>query len=319
MAADERSSDDNAIPQIVPADVELIDRRGHQPHSAAAAYGSPPQLRSRRTLALFLFVATCASTFLSGSGLAGEGASGDAMIRAGFTYSFAIMGILLAHEMGHYLQARRYRVPASLPYFIPFPISPFGTMGAVIVQVAGVANRKAMFDIAVSGPLAGLVLTFPILWIGLQHAGSAPLPPNHHGLVFGDPLILTWMFEWMHGAKPAGYEIELNPLLFAGWVGVFITALNLIPIGQLDGGHILYTLIGRRAHSVAILLVAAAIAYMVFTANYAYSVMLFLLLMMGPRHPPTADDTVPLGWFRVLLGWLTLGFIIVGFTPTPIV
>jgi membrane-associated protease RseP (regulator of RpoE activity) len=107
-------------------------------------------------------------------------------------------------------------------------------------------------------------------------------------------------------------------LLFAGWVGIFITALNLIPIGQLDGGHILYTLLGRRAHTVAVSVLAFAVGYMIFTGNYSYSLMVILMLMMGPRHPPTADDSVPLGTFRIVLGWLTLGFILIGFTPTPI-
>jgi len=229
-----------------------------------------------------------------------------------------VLAILMAHEMGHYLQARRYHVPATLPYFIPFPISPFGTMGAVIVQGAGVANRKVLFDIAISGPLAGLVLALPITWIGVQQAQFAEVPAGYPGPIFGEPLLLTWMFDWLRGTRPEGFEVLLNPMLFAGWVGIFITALNLIPIGQLDGGHILYTLIGRRAHAVAMLLLFGAVGYMIYSEYYAYGLMVALLWMMGPRHPPTADDTVPLGTFRILLGWLTLGFIVIGFTPMPI-
>ncbi|MGE3316882.1 MAG: site-2 protease family protein [Planctomycetaceae bacterium] len=334
MAADEHPRNDD-IPTIIPSEVELIDPRHRQAHPGAGPMPYRPTIRSRKRRALLLFLATCVSVFIvgmiPGAGPAGffvflrlliapvEGANIPILIFNGITYALAVIAILGAHEMGHYLQARRYGVPASLPYFIPFPISPFGTMGAVIVQGAGVANRKEMFDIAITGPLAGLVLTFPILTIGLLDAGTAELPENPIGPVFGDPLIITWMFDWLRGPRTPGHEILLNPLLFAGWVGVFITALNLMPIGQLDGGHILYTLIGRRAHTVAYLLLYGSIFYMVYTGEYAYGLILILLLIMGPRHPPTADDTVPLGLFRVILGWLTLGFIIIGFTPRPIV
>lgn len=334
MAADESQRNDD-IPTIIPTEVELIDPRHRQGYPGPQSAHPRPVFRSRKRRALLLFLATCISVFMVGM-IPGGGPAGFfvflkllftgadwgnmlLLVQNGITYALAVIAILGAHEMGHYLQARRYHVPASLPYFIPFPISPFGTMGAVIVQGAGIANRKEMFDIAISGPLAGLVLTFPILTIGLLDAGTAPLPENPIGPVFGDPLIITWMFDWLRGPRPEGHEIILNPLLFAGWVGVFITALNLMPIGQLDGGHILYTLIGRRAHTVAYLLLYGAIFYMVFTGEYAYGLILMLLLIMGPKHPPTADDSVPLGLFRVILGWLTLAFILIGFTPKPIV
>ncbi len=326
-------------PVIVnPRQAELIDHRydtAPPPYPRPVGPG-PAQMSRYKKRALLLFLATCVSVFLAGmtpgGGLAGFLTIANLLVHGkpvplealvyfvqnGLIYAGAVLAILGSHEMGHYLQAKRYHVPATPPFFIPFPISPFGTMGAVIIQGAGVANRKAMFDIAISGPLAGLVLALPITWFGLKHAVIGPVPPNNPGIEFGEPLIFTWMFEWIRGPKPAGFEIMLNPLLFAGWVGIFITALNLIPIGQLDGGHILYTLVGRRAHVVATSLLMLAVVYMIYTANYSYSLMVFLLLMMGPRHPPTADDAVPLGWFRHVLGWLTLGFIIIGFTPTPI-
>ena len=307
---------------VDPRHIELIDQRPPSMRQTAPRPSSPPRFRGRRGLPLFLFIATCASTFLSGMSLTpgpDEQPPLWDLLRSGALYSVALMSILMAHEMGHYLQARRYRVPATLPYFIPFPLSPIGTMGAVIVQGAGVADRKSMFDIAISGPLAGLVLALPAAWFGLEHAQIVPKAVNSDGFHFGVPLIVQWMGQHLIGSIPAGYEIQLNPLLFAGWVGIFITALNLIPIGQLDGGHILYTLLGRRAHAVAVLLLLAAVGYMAYTGNYSYGLMVFLLLMMGPRHPPTADDSVPLGWFRIALGWLTLGFIFIGFTPTPIV
>ena len=300
MEHDEQRSESAEIPVVVPASIELIDpRRDDFPDEFL-----PPRrpLRSRKRLALVLFVATCASTWLVG----------------GLSYAVPVMLILLAHEMGHYLQARRYRVPATLPYFIPMPIFPFGTMGAVIVQGAGVADRKALFDIAVTGPLAGLALALPVAYYGVLHSEVATLAPSDTTLIFGDPPVLRWMIESVHGPLAENEEVLLNPLLFAGWVGIFITALNLIPIGQLDGGHILYTLIGKRAHTVAILLLVGAVSYMVFARYPAYALMVVLLILMGTRHPPTANDHAELGRGRVLLGWLTLAFILIGFTMTPI-
>ena len=286
----------------------------------------PRTLNTRPRLVLFLFVATCLSTTYAGSFLATltQGMTNSqiiwAMIGSGLQFTTAVMAILLAHEMGHYLQARRYRVPATLPFFIPMPISPFGTMGAVILQSARSADRKVLFDIAVSGPLAGLILTIPITLWGLQSVEIIDLPenPSFPIMVYGDPLMLQWMIEWVHGPLGENQTVNLNPLVFAGWVGIFITALNLLPIGQLDGGHILYTLIGRRAHLVAFGLIFAIAGYMIYSRDPAFSVLLVLLVLMGPRHPPTSDDLMPLGRGRHLLGWFTLAFLGVGMTLNPI-
>jgi membrane-associated protease RseP (regulator of RpoE activity) len=241
------------------------------------------------------------------------------LIMSGLTYAGALLLILGCHEMGHYLQARRYGVPASLPYFIPMPFSPFGTMGAVIIQGDHAGNRRTLFDIAVSGPLAGLAVALPLLYVALAETNSIVVPKNQPGISYGDPVILRWMFESIHGPLSPGHDIELTPLLFAAWVGVFITSLNLIPVGQLDGGHILYALLRRRAYPVAMGCLGLAIGYMIYQQNHTYALLVILLLMMGPFHPPTGDDEAPLGWPRILLGWLTLSFIIVGFTPNPII
>lgn len=253
-------------------------------------------------MAAFLFVATCLSTWA---------------VQQSVTYAVAVMSILLAHELGHFLQALRYRVPASPPLFIPMP-SLFGTMGAVILQGAGFANRKALFDIAISGPLAGLVVALPVAWFGITQSTVAALPDDARVTIFGDPIVLQWMIELHHGPLPENHEVILNPLLFAGWVGIFVTALNLLPVGQLDGGHILYTLIGRRAHAVAIGLVLGAAGWMIATGNLTYVLFLVLIFLFGIRHPPSADDSVPLGAGRTILGWVTLAFLFVGFTPVPL-
>jgi membrane-associated protease RseP (regulator of RpoE activity) len=176
-----------------------------------------------------------------------------------------------------------------------------------------------LFDIAVSGPIAGLVVAIPVAWFGIQGAEVQPIPPGVVSIEYGEPLLLQWIIVALKGPLPEGHSVILNPLLFAGWVGIFITALNLLPVGQLDGGHILYTLVGRKAHVVAMGVIIAAVAYMVYASYYAYIVIVSLLLLMGPRHPPTADDLVPLGPLRHVIGWLTLAFIVIGFTPMPIV
>ena len=320
------------IPVRVPETVDLIDERREFPRGdpTPGVGRRPPRHTRRKRLAIGLFVATCVSTFLVGAkpgsadpfailvAAAYEPRDVPQLLWNGLLYSAAVMAILLSHEMGHYLQTRRNGIAATYPYFIPFPISPFGTMGAVILQDGTRANRRMLFDIAISGPLAGLVLALPITYFGVVQAKPEHFDPSIPTLVFGEPLILQWIVRWIHGPLASDQGLMLNPLLFAGWVGIFITALNLIPIGQLDGGHILYTLIGRRAHAVAILLMAAAAGLMIYFQYHAYALMLALLFLMGPRHPPTADDSAPLGPVRVILGGLTLAFIVVGFTPVPV-
>ena len=300
--------------------------------------------RRRQRRAWILFLLTCLSTFYAGRTIehlvfteSGEQVPDDTFSTSkelqaayeagkiapvyrnkdGVVYALCLMGILLAHEMGHYLQARRYGVPATLPFFIPMPISPFGTMGAVILQGSGTADRKAMFDIAITGPIAGLVLAIPVLIAGVKTSHYEVIRSGPGSISYGEPLMLEWAAELLLGTCPEGQELLHNPLLFAGWVGVFITSLNLIPVGQLDGGHILYCLIGKRAHDLALIVVGFAIAYC-FLIDGSYSVILILLFLMGIKHPPTKDDTVALGRGRIILGWLTLAFIIIGFTPTPI-
>lgn len=238
-------------------------------------------------------------------------------LQQGLSYSMPLMLILLCHEMGHYLQAIRYSVPASLPFFIPLPLPPLGTMGAVILQGRGKADRKQMFDIAVSGPLAGLVVTIPVLLYGISTSGYV-FDLQDRPFEFGQPWIVKAAIESIHGPAPAGLVFQWNGFATAGWVGVFITALNLLPIGQLDGGHLLYTLVGRAAHYVAWGLILAATCYMIWVQQYSYVLLLILVTLTGPRHPPTRDDSVPLGWGRQILGYATLAFLLVGFTTQPI-
>lgn len=261
----------------------------------------PPPPPRRVALPAALFVATCLSTYLVG----------------GPAFAATLMSILLCHELGHFLQAVRYGVPASYPYFLPMPISPIGTMGAVIAMRPGIGDRKALFDIAVTGPLAGLVPALVASWIGLRWSEVTSLPDDGAVLTLGEPLAFRAMSALAFGDLPEGQDVLLHPVAFAGWVGLFITALNLVPIGQLDGGHILYALLRRRAHVVAQgLLVGAVVAVLTF-GYWGWILMLGLLWWMGARHPPTADDTVPLGRGRRFLGWACFVVLVVGFTPEP--
>lgn len=276
---------------------------------------APPRRGLRWRLPAVLFVLTCLSTTFRGLPLYEDGHL--RLPPADPVYAVCVMFILGCHELGHYLQARRYRVPASLPYFLPMPISPIGTMGAIIGMRAGVANARALFDIAITGPLAGLVPALVASVVGLRLSEVRPLPAQGF-ISLGEPLLFRFLSRFIVGAPPDGMDILLHPVAFAGWVGLFITALNLIPIGQLDGGHILYALLKKKAHPVAVGLLIGAMVGVVVGGYWGWVLMILLLLGIGPRHPPTADDWVPLGTTRVVLGWLTLLFVVVGFTPVPL-
>ncbi|MCS7306863.1 MAG: site-2 protease family protein [Thermoguttaceae bacterium] len=283
-----------------------------------------------------LFGATCLTTFLAGLSMAPE--SGlvlehwlkkqvvptellRQMLWSAGSYALAVMIILTLHEAGHYLQARRYGVRVSLPYFIPMPLTPIGTLGAVIAMDARVPNRKVLFDIGVTGPLAGLIPTFICCVWGMQQARYAL--PGQDAMIFGDPLLFHWLAAWLLGPRPEGHEILLNPILFAGWVGLLITSLNLLPVGQLDGGHILYALVGSKARAVAWTVLLGVTALVFYTLiryhNPGWSLMVILLYLIGPGHPPTYQDNLPIGPFRTVLGWLMLAFVVIGLTPMPVI
>ena len=253
-------------------------------------------------LNLTLFVLTCGTTTLMG----------------GPAYAAVLMAILLFHEMGHYLQARRYAVPATLPYFIPLPLPPFGTMGAVIRMNNLGADRRVLFDIGVTGPLAGLVVAIPAVVWGLSHSEVvASETMAGAGLQLGGSLLFTGLARVVVGAVPEGFDLVLHPVAFAGWAGFFVTALNLLPIGQLDGGHVVYALFGRRSFAVSVV-AAAAFALTAIFVNPAWTLMVVLVLLIGLRHPRTADDTVPLGRIRVIVGVAALIFFVLSFTPDPL-
>jgi membrane-associated protease RseP (regulator of RpoE activity) len=306
-------------PQLVHS--ELVEQSAGAPWEWQEV--RPVRPRRKWRLPLLLFVATCLSTLWTGGVNADMGEGWWAGLLMGLRYALPVMTILVCHEMGHFIQAYRYGVYASLPYFIPlpWPVSPLGTLGAVIAMEPRVGHRRALFDIGITGPLAGLVPTLVFLVIGLQHSKFVvPTEQSLHGMWFGAPLLFQFLAHWILGPAPQGYALDMDLMAFAGWVGLLVTSLNLIPIGQLDGGHILYALLRKKAHKVASLLLFGALFLVIWKweSYKSWTLMIFLLLLMGPIHPPTADDEEPLGFGRYILGWLTLAFIVIGFTPTPL-
>lgn len=280
--------------------------------------------RRRVVLPIVLFAATCGSTFLAGTLNWDPGRYAPDGVRSviaanwlqGLKYMAAVVGILLTHEMGHFLQTVRYRVHASLPFFIPVPFLFTGTMGAVIGMEGSRADRKQLFDIGISGPWAGLLVALPITWLGIR---EAEVMQNELPITLGDPLIFRMLAHYVRPDLPADAILSKNnPLLMAGWVGMLITGLNMMPISQLDGGHVIYGLWGRRSRVVARAFMILAILFVVLGEHYNWTLMLVLVIMLGVDHPPTRDDNVSLGWWRRILGLVSLAIPVLCFTPIEI-
>jgi membrane-associated protease RseP (regulator of RpoE activity) len=248
-----------------------------------------------------LFLLTVVSTFLIG----------------GFIYSLAILSILVAHETGHYLASRKYGVPSSLPYFIPFPLPPFGTLGAVIRTRGTIPHRKALFDIGSSGPLSGLALAIPAVVGGflLSKVVDVSQYPEQTTSLGNSPL-LSLLQRIVLGDLPPGTDVVLHPIAYAGWVGLFITSLNLLPTGQLDGGHIIYALFGRRS-KIIFRLTLVGITLLSIIYNVGWLLLVTILLFIGYKHPPPLDDLTPLDWRRKVVGALAFVIFFSAFTPIP--
>ena len=233
---------------------------------------------------------------------------------AGLPFSITLLTILLAHEFGHYLTARYYQVDATLPFFLPAPTL-IGTMGAFIRLRSPILSKRVLFDIGVAGPLAGFVVLLWPLAIGVSLSKVAPGAAIHGDLIFGTPLILR-LFEWVQFPGVPAANISLHPVARAAWVGLLATALNLLPIGQLDGGHILYSFLGDRAKILSRIFVALLIPLGLFF-TYSWFVWAAILLFFGMRHPAIVDPA-PLGRTRAWLGAAALAMFLLSFTAAPI-
>ncbi len=238
----------------------------------------------------------------------------------GLWYSLTILAILGCHEMGHYVYCLRYGVDASLPYFLPAPLPLTGTLGAFIRIRSRIPSKVALFDIGIAGPIAGFIIAVPALVIGLSLSRVATVPDDLQGAYLGEPLLFRAAAWLIFGDVPDGQSINLHPMAFAAWFGLLATALNLFPIGQLDGGHIAYAVLGRRSTWVTIVMMVVAVGLATRSSSWwAWTFLLVLMiLLMGPHHPPTLDDTQPLDSSRLVLAGVALLMLILCFTPAPI-
>ena len=263
----------------------------------------PKKFQDREWLHALLFVLTIASTTLVG----------------GWSYSATILAILGCHELGHYIACRHYDVDASLPYFLPFPIALTGTLGAFIRIREPIPYKRWLFDIGIAGPIAGFVVTVPTLFVGIALSHFEPLRSGQ-GIFLGEPLLLKF-FAWIiWGRVPDSETLVLHPMAFGAWFGLFATALNLFPIGQLDGGHISYTVFGRRSTYITVATIAVAIFLSYRSATWIVWTVLVtsMLFAFGLEHPRVLDEDVPLDPTRKTLAIAAMVIFALCFTPVPL-
>jgi membrane-associated protease RseP (regulator of RpoE activity) len=311
----------------------------HAPSSVPYYYAPAPRVRFQHSWwkHIVLFVLTLCTTtlvggqrylfFLSDFGRSltqFDGLTLWQVLAPGFWYSGTILAILGAHEMGHYLACRYYRLDATLPYFIPLYVGAaplqIGTLGAVIRIREAFPSRKVLFDVGIAGPIAGFVVLVPALVLGMYLSNVTVSPPPDTLIFIGKPLLFRAIRWMVFGVIPDGSIVNLHPMVWAAWFGMLATALNLLPFGQLDGGHITYATLGEVSTRISLATVAAAVVMTFFSRSYILmtGVMLVMLYFTGPRHPPVIDDYEPLGDNRRILALGALAMLIICFTPFPI-
>jgi membrane-associated protease RseP (regulator of RpoE activity) len=287
--------------------------------------------RDRVWVHVLLFLATLLTTTLVGAGHYASWLAdfreapvqfGWPILVRGLWYSLTILAILGAHEFGHYFACVHYRVNASLPFFLPLP--PFfltGTLGAFIRIRQPIRTKRMLFDIGIAGPLAGFVVAIPALFLGLALSHVVALPKSAEGMLsLGEPLAFkaaTWMV-W--GTIKDGYSLNMHPVAFAAWFGLLATALNLFPIGQLDGGHISYAVLGRQSTKVTFTAIGVAVVLTFFSLSWLVwtVLMIGMLYAFGANHPRTMDEDVRIDRVRLALAFVALAVFILSFTPSPI-
>ncbi len=310
-----------------------------------------PVVKKKAWLNGVLFAVTAASTFIVGLGLGftylypdapglspvpGPGVAAflePRVLALGLQYAGILMVILTGHELGHYLTCRRYGLSATLPYFIPAP-NLFGTFGAFIKIKSPINWKRQLFDVGAAGPLSGFMLTLPALFVGLSYSKVVPVAGGEGTLSLGEPLLLKLASALVLKRVPVGSDILLHPVAFAGWVGLLVTSLNLLPLGQLDGGHVAYALFGKRKKVLSSIFLGALILLGVFVfagwliwggLGLAFVLVVRLKrpaalyrLAIRLRHPPIQDEDVPLSRGRVILGALIILIFVLSFIPDPV-
>lgn len=307
-------------------DVDEWRRRTQGEPAWPAPLGAPAQPRrvalprQRPALHALLFLATFATTTMAGAAHAGNDPfESVSAFLSGLPFSTTLMMILLCHELGHYALAIHHRVPTTLPYFIPGPPLLVGTFGAFIRMYGLPRTRKALFDVGAAGPWAGLVVAIPAVVIGLALSEVQPLDTLHDGgLALGNSILFSTLSQLVLGVHPDSATILLHPVALAGWFGIFVTFLNLLPVGQLDGGHVVYALFGRWHGRIARLffLVVLGMGFLGWEGWFVWAAMLAFAL--GVQHPDTPDHDTPLDPRRKLAAWLTVGVFFLTFMPVPL-
>ncbi|MCG3116597.1 MAG: site-2 protease family protein [Candidatus Manganitrophus sp. SA1] len=275
--------------------------------------------KTRFALPAILFLITIFTTLLAGSYQeGGEPFRRPADLVKGIPFSFTLMSILFVHEMGHYVTSKYYGVKTTLPYFIPGPWAPFGigTFGAFIRMRSPILRKNALLDIGAAGPIAGFVVSIFAVGVGLYSSRIVEIQEGNALLRLGDPLMFTFLAHFLGKVPPAGYDVALSSVAFAGWFGLFVTSMNLLPIGQLDGGHIAYALLGRKQRFLSIGMVVTLIILGV-TGWPGWYIWAILISFLGLHHPPTIDEDVPLDLKHQLIGWGSIVLFIVTFMPVP--
>lgn len=274
-------------------------------------------MKKAHYLPAFLFSLTFLSTLIVGALHAGENIfENPVLIYKGLPFSVTLLLILLAHECAHYLASRKHRVEATLPYFIPAPTI-FGTLGAVIKMKSPITTKNALMDIGASGPISGFIVAVLASIIGLFLSKIVPVTTGEGMIVLGDSLLFSGLVKIIIGTVPENYDVILHPVALAGWIGFFVTSLNLLPIGQLDGGHIAYAILGEKHKALSIILIAAMTVFGYFLW-IGWIVFVGLFLILGFRHPPIIYSEVPLDPRRKLIGKIAMIIFVLTFTPSPI-
>ncbi len=283
-----------------------------------------PSAFSTWSLPIGLFLLTCFTTLWAGAYQTYNGPvrgpvnfllSDPGRIWQGLPFAGALLFILTTHELGHYVLSKVHGVPASLPLFIPGPPHFIGTFGAIIRIRGPILDRRALFDIGVAGPLAGFIVAVAALIVGL-HLSTVAERTATLGLHLGEPLLLQFLAWLVIGPISPESDIVLHPIGFAAWFGLFVTSLNLLPIGQLDGGHVAYALWGRHQRTMAFIFVPILIVlgFVGWPGWFLWAVMAGLF---GLGHPPVMDPHVPLGRIRTIVGWIALAVFVSTFVPVP--
>lgn len=272
---------------------------------------------------IVLFSATLFTTLFFGAiqqGIKLEEIFKDLNILRGIPFSFTLLSILGGHELAHYLASRRHGIAATLPYFIPAPTL-IGTFGAVIKMKAPIKNRMALLDIGAAGPITGFIISTIALVIGLGYSRvevhiARPESSSGPGIGLGSSIFFDILVRVILAINPKDYDIFLHPVAFAGWIGLFVTSLNLLPIGQLDGGHIVYALSGEWHRLISKITIPVLIVLGILGWEGWY-IWAFLLIFLGLRHPPLTYPFIPLDSRRRRIGWLCGAIFILTFSPVP--